>query len=62
MKYLLNQKSLVKIYLFGNLKEALYKIINQININDGNSNINKSFYDYYTTNINISYLKQMIHN
>lgn len=62
MKYLLNQKSLVKIYLFGNLKEALYKIINQININDDNSNINKSFYDYYTTNINISYLKQMIHN
>ena len=62
MKYLLNQKSLVKIYLFGNFKESLYKIINQININNDNSNINKSLYDYYTTNINISYLKQMIFN
>jgi len=58
MKNLLKEKSLVKIYLFSNLKDCLYKVVNQININnedDVNSN-----YDYFNTNMNISYLKQLI--
>lgn len=64
MKYLLNEKTLVKIYLFRNLKECLYKLINKINNNSdyNKSNINKSFYSYYTTNINNNYLKQLIIN
>lgn len=61
MKNLLNEKSLVKINLFSNLKDCLYKVINQINmIND--NNIDKSSYDYFTTNINYQYLKQLIYN
>jgi len=66
MKYSLNEKTLVKIYLFRNLKECLYKLINKINNNNNDnnniSNINKSFYNYYTTNINNDYLKQLIIN
>ena len=64
MKYLLNEKTLVKIYLFRNLKECLYKLINKINNNSdyNKSNINKSFYSYYKTNINNNYLKQLIIN
>ena len=58
MRNLLKEKSLVKIYLFSNLKDCLYKVVNQININ--NEDEENSNYDYYNTNMNIAYLKQLI--
>jgi len=58
MKNLLKEKSLVKICLFSNLKDCLYKVVNQININ--NEDEESSNYDYFNTNMNISYLKQLI--
>ena len=58
MKNLLKEKSLVKIYLFSNLKDCLYKVVNQININ--NEDEDNSNYDYFNTNMNIAYLKQLI--
>ena len=58
MKNILKEKSLVKIYLFSNLKDCLYKVVNQININ--NEDEENSNYDHYNTNMNISYLKQLI--
>ena len=61
MKTLLKEKSLVKIYLYSNLKECLNKVINQININN-ESNNGKTLYDYYTSNINTTYLKEFINN
>jgi hypothetical protein len=60
MKNLLKEKSLVKMYLFSNLKDCLYKVVNQININ--NEDKENSNYDYFNTNMNISYLKQLINN
>ena len=64
MKNLLQEKALIKIILFSNLKECLYKIINRISIDNNNSKVykDKSNYDYYTTNINFSYLKQFLYN
>ena len=63
MKNLLKEKTIIKIKIFSNLKECLYKVINKININEDNSNIgnNNTFYDYYTTNINNLYLVQLIY-
>ena len=58
MKNILKEKSLVKIYLFSNLKDCLYKVVNQININ--NEDEENSNYAHYNTNMNISYLKQLI--
>ena len=64
MRNLLKEKALIKISLFSNLKECLYKIINKISISNSDEILkkDKSYYDYYTTNINFSYLKKFIYD
>ena len=62
MKNLIKEKSIAKIYIFSNLKDSIYKIINQINDIENDFDNEKSLYSYYTTNINMPYLKQFIYN
>ena len=64
MRNLLKEKALIKISLFSNLKECLYKIINKISISNSDEIFkkDKSYYDYYTTNLNFSYLKKFIYD
>ena len=64
MRNLLKEKALIKISLFSNLKECFYKIINKISISNSDEIFkkDKSYYDYYTTNLNFSYLKKFIYD
>ena len=62
MKNLIKEKSIAKIYIFSNLKDSIYKIINQINDIENDFDNEKSLYSYYTTNINMPFLKQFIYN
>ena len=60
---LLAEKALIKIYFHKNLKNSLTKTIKKLNIETNKKGIGKiddEVYNYFTTNINVPFLKDII--